>query len=127
MLLLRSIREPGRLLVQEPQICTPQERVEETNDLQISVLSKTCLSKDKGNKALTMETLALLNAPAKMTSHFWTLVLTYLPLFKWQIECSEPKIQFEGSAAYFILITPLAHAALAASQKMAKIAVKQKS
>lgn len=32
LLLLRSIREPGRLLVQKPQICTPQERVKETND-----------------------------------------------------------------------------------------------
>ena len=34
LLLLRSIREPGRLLVQKPQICTPQERVKETNDLE---------------------------------------------------------------------------------------------
>ena len=34
LLLLRSIREPGRLLVQKPQICTPQESVKETNDLE---------------------------------------------------------------------------------------------
>ncbi len=38
LLLLRSIREPGRLLVQKPQICTPQESVKETNDLEQVVI-----------------------------------------------------------------------------------------
>ena len=77
-------------------------------------------------RVLTIEMLAFWNDPLSITVHPSTSVLIQFSLFLSQIE-PEPKIQLSGFAAYFILMTPLAHAALAANQKTAKIAVKQKS
>ena len=77
-------------------------------------------------RVLTIEMLAFWNDPLSITLQLSTSVLIQFSLFLSQIE-PEPKIQLSGFAAYFILMTPLAHAALAANQKTAKIAVKQKS
>ena len=75
-----------------------------------------------------MEMLALLKLPVKSTVQDLTSVLTKV----FTLDCSHIELaslnsQESGSAAYFMLITPLAHAALADSQNTAMMTVKQKS
>ena len=75
-----------------------------------------------------MEMLALLKLPVKSTVQDLTSVLTKV----FTLDCSHIELaslnsQESGSAAYFMLITPLAHAALADSQNTAMMTVKPKS
>ena len=72
--------------------------------------------------------LALLKLPVKSTVQDLTSVLTKV----FTLDCSHIELaslnsQESGSAAYFMLITPLAHAALADSQNTAMMTVKPKS
>ena len=75
-----------------------------------------------------MEMLALLKLPVKSTVQDFTSVLTKVSFaVRSHIELASLNSQESGSAAYFMLITPLAHAALADSQNTAMMTVKQKS
>jgi len=84
--------------------------------------------KKKLRNPTMIETLAFLKLPRNLMVHSFTSVILYEPadVLK-QIESCSLKSQFSGFAANFILITPLAQAALADSQKTAKMTVKQKS
>jgi len=84
--------------------------------------------KKKLRNPTIMEMLALLKLPVKSTVQDLTSVLTKV----FTLDCSHIELaslnsQESGSAAYFMLITPLAHAALADSQNTAMITVKPKS
>lgn len=77
---------------------------------------------------LTIETLAFWKVPRDKTSQFFTPVNSYVWLrVKWQMDEDDSKSQLSGFAAYFMLNTPLAHAALADNQNTATMTVKQKS